>query len=136
MQLTDSATEAGLDDVMAAFTSVLETSEDSRRMRIAEGVKKAANAAVGGQSRRSWVLALNLLAYLARQQEWQSIWPAARATALALEDGRPGADIPFVRLWAERQLALAADMMRRVGRSGNMKERIAAVKRQLEEPNH
>jgi hypothetical protein len=106
-----------VDAVLNALTSMVEVDEASRRQRIADEVVSAANEAMDGHARQTWTLAMDVIASISEIAGWEAERKAARHTALALSTGRPGADIPFFRMWIERQLAAVSEMIMSV-RSG------------------
>ena len=73
--------------------------------------------AFDGHARKTWILAMDVISAIAQVAEWNDVVPAARHNALALRAGRKGSDIPFFRIWAERQLAAVGEMILAV-RSG------------------
>ena len=70
-----------------------------------------------GPARRNWVLAMDVIACISEVAGWEAERKLARHTSLALASGRPGADIPFFRMWIERQIAAVSEMILSV-RSG------------------
>jgi hypothetical protein len=103
--------------VLSALTSMVEVDEASRRQRISDEVVSAANEALDGHARQTWTLAMDVIASISEIAGWEAERKVARHTALALKAGRPGADIPFFRMWVERQLAAVSEMIMSV-RSG------------------
>ena len=65
---------------------------------------------------------MDVVTILSAQEDRLDLRDAARHTALALRAGTAGADIPWVRVWTERQLAHAVEqlmaMNRRSGPAG------------------
>jgi len=106
-----------VDAVLNALTSMVEVDEASRKQRISDEVIEAANEAMDGHARQTWTLAMDVIATISEIAGWEAERKAARHTALALSAGRPGADIPFFRMWIERQLAAVSEMIMAV-RSG------------------
>jgi hypothetical protein len=100
-----------VDAVMAALTSSLALNDDEKRRRVADEVVTAVNAAFDGSARNNWILAMDVLAAIADIAGREPARRAARAVSLALGAGRPGADIPFFRIWTERQLAAVSEMI-------------------------
>jgi len=100
-----------IDSVMNALTSQLVLNDDEKRRRVADEVVTAVNAAFDGHARRTWTLAMDVLAAISDIAGWQDERRAARHISLALQAGRPGADIPFFRIWTERQLAAVSEMI-------------------------
>ena len=54
---------------------------------------------------------MDVLSAIADVAGWKEERRAARHISLALQAGRPGADIPFFRIWTERQLAAVSEMI-------------------------
>ena len=100
-----------VDEVMGALTSQIAINDDEKRKRVADQVVTATNAAFDGHARATWTLAMDVLASIAKIAEWEPERRAARQVSLALAAGRPGADIPFFRVWTERQLAAVSEMI-------------------------
>jgi len=94
-----------------------------RRVRIDEIIDLATTAALDGPTRDTWGFGLNTLALLAHRAGDTEAAHAARATAVALAEGRPGQDIPWAREWISRQLSWMTDLaMRSMDRSGAQDE--------------
>ena len=106
-----------VDAVLTALTSTVEVDEDSRKKRISEEVVGAANEVMEGHARQTWTLAMDVIACIAEIAGWEAERKVARHTSIALSSGRPGADIPFFRMWIERQIAAVSEMILSV-RSG------------------
>ena len=100
-----------IDAIMNALTSQLALNEDDKRRRVADEVVTAVSAAFEGHARRTWTLAMDVMATISDAADWQDERRAARHISLALQAGRPGADIPFFRVWTERQLAAVSEMI-------------------------
>lgn len=100
-----------IDRCIAAVTSELARDDGDKRQRIASEVVEAANQSLQGPARATWLLALDVASYVAEISEWEDERKAARHTALALRAGLVGADIPFFRIWTERQLAAVTEMV-------------------------
>ena len=100
-----------VDAVLGALTSTLAINDDEKRKRVADEVVTAANKAFEGHARKTWTLAMDVLTAIAEVAEWTDEQRAARHISLALQSGRPGADIPFFRIWTERQLAAVSEMI-------------------------
>ena len=100
-----------VDAVLAALTSTLAINDDEKRKRVADEVVTATNAAFEGYARKTWTLAMDVLTAISEIAGWKEEQRAARHISLALQSGRPGADIPFFRIWAERQLAAVSEMI-------------------------
>lgn len=97
-------------------------SPDERRLAIGELVAAAATEALSDDVREAWILGMDVVTILSAQEDRLDLRDAARHTALALRAGAAGADIPWVRVWTERQLAHAVEqlmaMNRRSGPAG------------------
>ena len=106
-----------VDAVLTALTSTVEVDEDSRKKRIADECALAANEVMEGHARQTWILAMDVIACISETAGWEAERKVARHTSLALSSGRPGADIPFFRMWIERQIAAVSEMILSV-RSG------------------
>ena len=106
-----------VDAVLTALTSTVEVDEESRKQRIADECALAANKVMEGPARQNWTLAMDVIACISEVAGWEAERKLARHTSLALSSGRPGADIPFFRMWIERQIAAVSEMILSV-RSG------------------
>lgn len=84
-------------EALAALHSPLEISEESRAARVEHAVDLAANEALSGRHRKTWALALEVMALLAEKSAWEDLRLPACHTALALRAGWEGKDIPYVR---------------------------------------
>jgi hypothetical protein len=100
-----------VDAVMGALTSTLAINDDEKRRRVADEVMTATNQAFDGHARKTWTLAMDVLTAISEVAGWREEQRAARHISLALQAGRPGADIPFFRIWSERQLAAVSEMI-------------------------
>ena len=100
-----------VDAVLKALTSAVEVDEDSRKKRIADECALAANEVMEGHARQTWTLAMDVIACISEVAGWEAERKIARHTSLALSSGRPGADIPFFRMWIERQIAAVSEMI-------------------------
>lgn len=100
-----------VDAVLGALTSTLAINDDEKRKRVADEVVTATNQAFEGPARKTWTLAMDVLTAIAEVADWKEEQRAARHISLALQSGRPGADIPFFRIWTERQLAAVSEMV-------------------------
>ena len=100
-----------IDAVMNALTSQLALNDDDKRRRVAEEVVNATNKAFDGHARGTWILAMDVMTAISDVAGWSDAKRAARHISLALQAGRPGADIPFFRIWTERQLAAVTEMI-------------------------
>ncbi|MCK6507376.1 hypothetical protein L6R53_29080 [Myxococcota bacterium] len=109
----------GPSDLMAGFLEqamkvVTEGGDpDERRARIEQVVDEAVDTSLDGPQRTSWAWGLNVLAVLAARAGDLEASRVARATALALEQGRPGRDIPWARELVNRQLSWVVEMVLR-----------------------
>lgn len=106
-----------VDAVMEALDSQISIDDDDKKRRVAAEVIRAVDEAFEGHARATWTLALDVVAAVADVAEWTEVRDAARHTSLALQAGRKGSDIPFFRIWTERQLAAVSEMILAV-RSG------------------
>ena len=106
-----------VDAVLGALTSTLAVNDDEKRKRVADEVVTATNKAFDGHARQTWTLAMDVLTAIAEVADWKEEQRAARHISLALQAGRPGADIPFFRIWTERQLAAVSEMVMSVRES-------------------
>lgn len=86
---------------------------DERRARIEQVVDQAATTSLDGPQRSSWAWGLNVMATLASRAGDLETSRVARATALALEQGLPGQDIPWARELINRQLSWVVEMVLR-----------------------
>ncbi len=90
---------------------------DERSEAIGVIVGETATAAVAGPARAAWSLGMDVVTVLSAQEGQEELRSAARHTALALRSGRAGADIPWVRVWTERQLAHAVEQLMALSRN-------------------
>lgn len=95
-----------------------EGSEAERTARIGELVAEAATGALEDGRREDWAMAMDVVTVLSAQEDRTGLRDAARHTALALRQGLPGAEIPFIRIWTERQLAHAVEQLMALNRGG------------------
>ena len=109
--LPEIAIQNGLEETVQAVTSQVELNDDARRRRLKTVVQKTATQTLQGPLRNTWILALDVLTWMANLKGWAEVIRPARHTSLALQAGMDGGDIPFFRLWTERQLALVAEMV-------------------------
>ena len=100
-----------VDSVMEALGSQLSIDDDDKKRRVAAEVIRAVDEAFEGHARKTWILALDVVASIADVADWREVRDAARHTSLALQAGRKGSDIPFFRIWTERQLAAVSEMI-------------------------
>ena len=96
--------QRAVSESMAAATSEVELNDTTRLERLQVAIGAAATAAVTPAKRRSWATALNLVAWLAEAQGWEDLRAPARHTALALQAGWDGKDIPYVREGMQRMV--------------------------------
>ena len=115
--LEDRISGPAVDAVMEVLDSQLSVDDDDKKRRVAAEVASAVDRAFDGHARTTWILAMDVISAIAQEAEWNDVVPAARHNALALRAGRKGSDIPFFRIWAERQLAAVGEMILAV-RSG------------------
>ena len=99
------------DSVMEILGSKLSVDDDDKKLRVAREVASAVDEAFEGHARASWTLAMDVLAAISSVAGWDAERKAARNIGLALRAGRKGSDIPFFRIWTERQLAAVSEMV-------------------------
>lgn len=97
--------ETVFEDVVTVLESPILQKQEDRRARLLKLIAQAADLALDEETRRRWLSALQVTAWMTREQQWTDLSDACWHTALAMQDGRPGSQIPFVRIWVERQLA-------------------------------
>ena len=100
-----------VDAVMEVLGSQISVDDDDKMRRVAREVAAAVDEAFEGHARQTWTLALDVLSAISEVAGWEEERVAARHTALALKAGRKGSDIPFFRIWTERQLAAVSEMI-------------------------
>jgi hypothetical protein len=100
-----------VDSVMEVLSSQISVDDDDKMRRVAREVAAAVDEAFEGHARQTWTLALDVLSVISEVAGWEEERVAARHTALALRSGRKGSDIPFFRIWTERQLAAVSEMI-------------------------
>ena len=115
--LEDRISGPAVDAVMEVLDSQLSVDDEDKKRRVAAEVASAVDTAFDGHARTTWTLAMDVVSAIAEVAEWNDVMLAARHTSLALRAGRRGSDIPFFRIWAERQLAAVSEMILAV-RSG------------------
>lgn len=115
--LEDRISGPAVDSVMEILSSQISVDDDDKKLRVAREITVAVDEAFEGHNRQTWTLALDVLSAISAVAGWESERKAARHTALALRAGRKGSDIPFFRIWTERQLAAVSEMVLAV-RSG------------------
>lgn len=109
--LEESISGPAVDAVMEILSSTISVDDDDKKRRVAGEIAVAVDAAMDGHARKTWTLALDVFSSIAEIAGWSEQQNAARHTALALRAGRKGSDIPFFRIWAERQLAAVSEMV-------------------------
>jgi len=100
-----------VDAVMEVLDSKLSIDDDDKKRRVAREVADAVDLAFEGHARITWTLALDVLSAIAEIAGWDDERQLARHTSLALQAGRKGSDVPFFRIWTERQLAAVGEMI-------------------------
>lgn len=100
-----------VDAVMEVLDSKLSIDDDDKKRRVAREVAGAVDLAFEGHARTTWTLAMDVLSAIAEIAGWDNERELARHTSLALQSGRKGSDIPFFRVWTERQLAAVGEMI-------------------------
>jgi hypothetical protein len=110
--LPEEVAQQAMEEIFAALSSPLELDDDARRARISDAICAAADRSMEGPGRATWTLALQVSAWWFRQTGDGEAELAAWQAALALGGGRRGRDVPFIRVWTERQLAVTAEMAR------------------------
>ena len=98
--------EQVFEDLMSAIQSPILQPAEGRRKRVAKIIDRVADEALDEQSRIRWITALKATAWMTREQNWDAMWKACWHSALAMAQGLKGSQVPFVRVWVERQLAL------------------------------
>ena len=101
-----SVVERVFEDLMSAIQSPILQPAEGRRKRVSKIIDRVADDALDDQSRSRWSNALKATAWITREQQWDAMWKACWHTALAMDQGLKGSQVPFVRVWVERQLAL------------------------------
>jgi len=109
--LDEQASGPAVEECITALTSQVAPNDDSRRRRIADIVKRSVTEAMEGPGRKTWILAMDVVSVIAENAENEPLRKAARHTSLALSEGLDGGEIPFFRIWTERQLAAVSEMM-------------------------
>jgi len=109
--LEDRISGPAIDSVMEILGSKLSVDDDDKKLRVAREVASAVDEAFEGHARASWTLAMDVLAAISSVAGWDAERKAARNIGLALRAGRKGSDIPFFRIWTERQLAAVSEMV-------------------------
>jgi len=109
--LEDRISGPAVDSVMEILGSQLSVDDDDKKLRVAREITVAVDEAFNGHARQTWTLAMDVLSAISAVAGWDAERKAARNTALALRAGRKGSDIPFFRIWTERQLAAVSEMV-------------------------
>jgi len=108
----DEQTSGGaVEECVQAMTSEIALDDNDRRGRIVDVVKRSATAALSGHARTTWALTMDVVAVLGEVSGNEALRKAARHTGLALAAGMDGGEIPFFRIWTERQLAAVTEMV-------------------------
>jgi hypothetical protein len=100
--------------------------------RIAALVTMAADQSLDTDARSTWSLALDILAYRAKAAGDEGLSASARHTSLAITGGYYGSEVPFVRVWVERALAMMVESARTMMGPGPVGPRIASVRTALD----
>ncbi len=109
--LDEKASGPAVEECIQALTSEISVDDVSRRRRIADIVKRSATQALDGATRGTWTLTMDVVAVLAEASGNEPLRRAARHTGLALRTEMEGGEIPFFRIWIERQLAAVSEMV-------------------------
>ena len=100
--------------------------------RIAALISHTADESLDAKARRTWTLALDILAVRASAAGDTALATSARHTALAIAGGYYGSEVPFVRIWVERALRTLVESARAMQGPGPVGPRIAAARAALE----
>lgn len=100
--------------------------------RIAALVSMAADESLNAETRRTWALALDILAWRAHAAGDTGLSDTARHTSLAIAGGYYGSEVPFVRVWVERALATLVESARAMVGPGPVGPRIASAQAALD----
>jgi len=100
--------------------------------RIAALVTMAADQSLDADARATWSLALDVLAYRAKAAGDEGLSATSRHTSLAITGGYYGSEVPFVRVWVERALAMMVESARTMMGPGPVGPRIASVRAALD----
>ena len=109
--LDEQASGAAVEECIAALTSEIVVDDSDRHRRIASVVRRSATEAMEGSARGTWTLTMDVVAVLAEVTQNEPLRRAARHTGLALQAGLEGGEIPFFRIWTERQLAAVSELV-------------------------
>lgn len=109
--LDEQSSGPAVEECVTALTSKVAIDDTDRRRRIASVVKKSATEALSGHARQTWMLTMDVVAVIAESEGNEPLKNAARHTGLALAKGLDGGEIPFFRIWTERQLAAVSEMV-------------------------
>lgn len=99
-----------MNKIAEALGSELDLDEASKLSRIRGVVDEAADEYLNETTRRSWILALDVVTFIAFRSSNAALQKAARHTALALRADMPARDVPFVREWVNAQLQSVVEM--------------------------
>ncbi|RME22978.1 MAG: hypothetical protein D6798_14500 [Deltaproteobacteria bacterium] len=103
--------------VLDVVTDRERVDEEARRARIDEVLDEAADALIDDAARTTWAWAQDVVAFLAHRAGDTEVRDVARATALALRQGMPGRDVPWVRQIVSAQLLAYTELaIQRTGR--------------------
>lgn len=107
--LTETVASGAVGELINALTSAVEVDDTSRARRIKGVLDETADKALAPEARRAWTLAMDVLTVVAANGGESRLCAAARMTSLALQAGRSGRDVPFVRASVEKQLATVVE---------------------------
>jgi hypothetical protein len=100
-----------------------EAGRAEREQSIADAVRALSRSALDDGARQRWSFALDVLSVIFEEGDAQR---AARHTSLALREGVPGDEVPFVRIWVERALASTVELALQLGGPRSLRDRLAA----------
>jgi hypothetical protein len=130
--IDEAVVETVFEDLMGVVNSPIIQREEGRRRRLAQIIDQASDRALDKGCRARWLLTLQAVSWMGREQGWEGVWQACWHTSLALAQDRKGSEIPFVRVWVERQLAMTIHTAMSMMGPGSLAERIALAKEDLE----
>jgi len=130
--IEENVVETVFEDLMGVVNSSIIQRDEGRRRRLAQIINQASDHALDPDTRARWQLTLQAVAWMGQEQGQEALWQACWHTSLALADGRKGSEIPFVRVWVERQLAMTVHTAMSMMGPGSLAERIALAKKDLE----
>jgi hypothetical protein len=130
--IDEAIVESVFEDLIGVVNSPLVQAEEGRKKRLARIINQAADLALDERCRHRWTEALRSTACLLRDQDMDAMSQACWHTALALQQDRRGSEIPFVRVWVERQLALTVQTAMSMMGPGSLAQRIAKTQGDLE----